>query len=105
MIVVLETCGREIREFPEEVRGDIADALARLDAGQALSMPLSRAMPSIGPGVHELRMKDRTGSYRVVYAIVTAGSLYAIHGFKKTTRTTPKRNIEIARNRLKEVRK
>jgi len=37
-----------------DVRGDLADALARLDAGFMLTMPLSRAMPSIGRGVHEL---------------------------------------------------
>ena len=58
MIVILKACGREVREFPEEVRGDLADALARLDAGQTLVMPLSRPMPSIGKGVHELRLKD-----------------------------------------------
>ena len=67
-------------------------------------MPLSRPMPSIGRGVHELRLKDRTGAYRIVYAIVTAGTIHVIHGFKKTTGATPKRNIEIARKRLMEIR-
>ena len=105
MIVVLKACGREIRELPEEIRGDLADALAQLDAGETLSMPLSRPMPSMGPGVHELRLKDRTGGYRVIYAIVTAGSIYVVHGFKKTTRATPRRNIEIAMRRFKEVDK
>jgi phage-related protein len=52
-----------------------------------------------------MRLKDRSGAYRVVYAIVTAGSIYVIHGFQKTTRTTPKRNIEIARKRMMEVRR
>ena len=61
-------------------------------------------MPSIGRGVHELRLKDRTGAYRIVYAIVTAGTIHVIHGFKKTTGATPKRNIEIARKRLMEIR-
>jgi hypothetical protein len=42
--------------FPEDVRGDLADALARLDAGLMLSMPLSRPMPNMGRGVHELRL-------------------------------------------------
>jgi phage-related protein len=105
VIVVLTACGREIREFPEEIRGDLADALARLDAGETLSMPLSRPMPSMGPGAHELRLKDRTGAYRVIYAIVAAGNIYVVHGFKKTTRATPKRNIEIAMRRIKEVGK
>ncbi len=105
MIFVLETCAREIAELPEEIRGDLADALARIDAGQTLSMPLSRPMPSIGQGAHELRLKDRAGAYRVIYAIIKANNIYVIHGFKKTTRATPKRSIETARKRLKEIEK
>jgi phage-related protein len=104
VISILKACRREVHEFPEEIRGDLADALARLDAGQALSMPLSRPMPSIGRGVHELRLKDRTGAYRVVYAVVATGTIYLLHGFRKKTGATPKRNIEIARKRLMEVR-
>ncbi len=59
MIVILKQCRMEIEAFPEEIRGDLADALARLDAGLMLSLPLSRPMPAIGRGVHELRLKDR----------------------------------------------
>ena len=36
-----------------DVRSDLADALARLDAGLMFAMPLSRAMPDIGRAVHE----------------------------------------------------
>lgn len=99
----MKACGREVREFPDDIRGYLADALARLDAGQMLAMPLSRPIPAIGKGVHELRLKDRSGAYRVVYALVAAGDIHVIHGFKKTTRATPQRNIDIARKRLKEV--
>lgn len=56
MITILRACQREIAIFPEEIRGDLADALARLDAGLALSMPLSHPMPGVGRGVHELRL-------------------------------------------------
>ncbi len=103
VIVIAKPCRREILDLPEDVRGDLADALARLDAGHTLSMPLSRTMPSIGKGVHELRLKDRSGAYRVVYAIVKGGTVYVLHAFKKTTRTTPRPNIDVARIRLKEV--
>ena len=61
-------------ELPASIRGDLADALARLDAGLGLSMPLSRPMPGIGRGVHEQRLKDRSGGYRVVYALIRSGS-------------------------------
>ena len=103
MIVVANVCRREIAQLPEEVRGDLADALARLDAGLSLSMPLSRPMPTIGSGVHELRLKDRSGQYRVVYALVLRGEIHVLHAFKKTTAATPLRAISVVRKRLKGI--
>lgn len=104
MVIISKACRKEIEVLPEEIRGDLADALARLDAGLVLSMPLSRPMPSIGQGVHELRLKARSGAYRVVYAFVQRDTVHVLHAFKKTTQGTPARNLELALKRLKEVR-
>ena len=41
------------------------------DIGIKLSMPLSRPMPSVGKGVHELRLKDASGVYRLIYVFVS----------------------------------
>jgi phage-related protein len=103
VIVVLLQCRRELEGLPGDVRGDLADALARLDAGLPLAMPLSRPMPSIARGVHELRLKDRSGQYRVIYALVHRGSIHVLHAFKKTTRAIPQRNITVVQRRLHEV--
>ena len=102
MVVILTACRREVLELPEEIRGDLADALARLDAGHSLSMPLSRPMPSIGKGVHELRLKDQSGTYRIVYAIGKSGNVHVVHAFKKKTHATPRRTIELVQKRLRE---
>jgi phage-related protein len=103
MINVLKQCQKEILDFPDEIRGDLADLLTRLDVGLMLSMPISRPMPSIGKGVHELRLKDASGIYRVIYVFVAQNNVWLIHGFKKTTQQTPHKNIELAKKRLKEV--
>ena len=103
MVVIGSACRRAIDALPDGIRGDLADALARLDAGLSLAMPLSRPMPSIGRGVHELRMKDRSGKYRVIYALVRRGYVHVLHAFKKTTQATPLREIGIAQKRLKEM--
>lgn len=103
MLVILPACQRELKAFSEYIRGDLADALARLDAGLTLSMPLSRPMPSIGRGVHELRLKDRSGAHRVVYALIRSGTVHVVHAFKKTTRQTPRRHVELVRKRIREV--
>ena len=105
MIDILKACRKEIEKFPKVIRGDLADALARLDAGLALSLPLSRPMPDIGRGVHELRLQDRSGAYRVVYALVLRETVHVLHAFKKTTQATSARDLELARKRFKEVRK
>ena len=55
MITIVKQCEKELKDFPIPVREDLADALAMLDEGINLSMPLSRPIPSIGKGVHELR--------------------------------------------------
>lgn len=102
MLEILKQCQRELdKEFPLEVREDLADALARLEEGHGLTMPLSRPMPSIGRGVHELRFRDRMGIYRVIYYLARQGTIYLVHAFKKKTQATPYGNIEISKNRIK----
>ncbi len=103
MIYVLKQCKKEILEFPDEIRNDMADLLAQLDVGIKLSLPISRPMPSIGKGVHELRLKDASGIYRVVYVFVSQNNIWLIHGFKKTSQQMPFKNEELAKKRLKEV--
>lgn len=103
MIITLKGCQKEIAKFPEEVRGDLADALACLQEGQMLSMPLSRPMPSIGRSIHELRFRDRDGIYRIIYCLAGKGGIYLLHAFQKKTRETLWKNIAIAKKRLKEI--
>jgi phage-related protein len=103
MIQILKQCSKEIQEFPEEIREDLADGLARLDEGHNLSLPLSRPMSSIGHGVHELRFRDRQGIYRVVYFIKKSREIWLLHAFKKKTQQTPIENIDLAKQRLKGI--
>ena len=103
MLEILRQCERELNEWPEDVRGELADAIARLEGGQMLSLPLSRPMPSIGSGVHELRFRDRSGIYRTIYWLAGAGRIWLLHAFKKTTSKTPHKNIEIAKDRLRRI--
>jgi phage-related protein len=104
VIDILKQCQKELADFPLAVREDLADALARLEEAQTLSMPLSRPMPSIGKGAHELRFRERSGIYRVIYVLLGANEIWLLHAFIKKTAQTPKQNIELAQKRLKEVR-
>ena len=96
-------CRKELNGLPEVVREDLADALAKLEAGVMLSMPLSRPMPSIGSRVHELRFRDRSGIYRVIYLVAVRGVIHLLAAFKKTSQQTEQRHIDLAKRRLREV--
>ena len=68
---------------------EFLDALVLLEAGQSLSMPISRNLSSILKGLHELRLKDRTGAFRFFYFIKKADAIYFVHAFKKKTQEMP----------------
>jgi phage-related protein len=89
--------------LPEETRLEIADAMVLLESGQRLEMPLSRSLSGIRPGLHELRVRDRAGQVRVIYYIKREEAIYLIHGFRKKTRTIPRRELDIIHKRLKEI--
>jgi len=89
--------------MPKVIREDLADALARLDQGHTLAMPLSRPMSTIGKSVHELRLKDHSGIYRIIYMFIKHDDIWLLHAFKKTTQETPNQNIRLAKKRIREL--
>lgn len=104
-VVVVRQCEREIAKLPMQVRESLVDLVMLLEAGVKLSLPTSRPMPSVAPGVHELRIKDRSGVYRVFYALQIKGNTYVLHAFKKTTSKTPQKNIDLVIKRLKTLKR
>lgn len=50
----------------------------------------------------EIRLKDRSGIIRILYFAHTGRKLLLLHGFKKKTDKTPKREIDIAEQRMKD---
>ncbi len=75
--------------------------LRRLQRGETLSMPESRAMPTIGPRCHELRVDDivRKKEWRIIYYIGTL-AIAVLDVFAKSTRETPHDVIENCQRRL-----
>ena len=92
-----------LTECSEGLRSDFFDAVALLVNGQNLTMPLSRNLSSVHAGLHELRLKDRSGQIRVFYFIKKGDAIYMLHAFRKKTQELPKSEIEIVLKRIKEV--
>jgi phage-related protein len=51
----------------------------------------------------EMRMKGRSGIARAVYVTAVGKRIVVVHAFVKKTQKTPRREIEIALKRAKEV--
>jgi phage-related protein len=60
-------------------------------------------MRSVAEGVEELRVKDRTGAYRVFYFAKLATAILIFHAFTKKTQITSPRDIALGQRRLKEM--
>ena len=73
--------------------------LRRLQMGERLGMPHSRPMPSIGLSCHELRIRDRSMQWRIVYR-VDADALLILAVFQKTTPHTPLHVIDLCKRRI-----
>lgn len=88
-----------LQQFPKSVRVDLGSDLRRLQIGE---LPRdSKPMKAIGPGVRELRARDRNNQFRTIYVIPKGDDIVVLHTFVKKTRTTAKTDIDIARERLR----
>ncbi len=72
-------------------------------AGKHLSLPISRPLPSIAKGLHELRLSDRAGEYRVFYVIRIGHAIYVLHATQKKTEKTDRRTIDLIKMRLRSL--
>ena len=92
-----------IRSFPEDVRRELGKAIFDLQRGEIRGMPVSRPMPSVARGAAELRIRDRSGTYRAFYYTSSPRGILVFHAFAKKTRATAKQEIELGKKRLKEL--
>lgn len=74
--------------------------LRRVQRGETLSLPHSRALASIGPRCHELRISDRGQAWRIVYRI-DQDAIVIVDVFQKKSRRTPGVVIAACRERLR----
>ncbi|MBU0561743.1 MAG: type II toxin-antitoxin system RelE/ParE family toxin [Bacteroidetes bacterium] len=71
-----------------------------LEFGSNLGMPHTRFL---GEGLIELRIKSKEGIARVFYCTLIGKKIVMLHLFIKKSNKTPKKEIQTAKNRMKEV--
>src|SRR5690606_3917906 len=89
-----------VRGFALEARQRAGQELRRVQAGR---LPVDwKPMPDIGPGVSELRVRAR-GAYRVIYLAKFAEAVYVLHAFEKKSRKTARLDVELAKQRCRNL--
>ena len=97
----LEDSLQRLRDFPVDARQDAGYQLDKVQRG--LQPDDFKPMPTIGKGVEEIRIRDDSGTYRVVYTARLADAVFVLHAFQKKTQRTSQRDIEIAKARFREM--
>ena len=101
------TTRKNVRGFPKEVRDVLGYGLylAQMGGKHPDAKPLRGFR---GSGVLEI-VEDHDGStYREVYTVKLAGAVYVLHAFQKKSKkgiATPKHDIDLVKERLKQARK
>ncbi|HEV8398136.1 MAG TPA: type II toxin-antitoxin system RelE/ParE family toxin [Vicinamibacterales bacterium] len=90
--------------FTAEARVEAGFRLRRLQRREVLGLPYSRPMPTIGGQCHELRINDRTHTWRIVY-FVAPDAVVILDVFSKKTETMPKTVVNTCRQRLASYRR
>lgn len=91
-----------VREFPPVVRTKLGFGLYLAQIG--LKHETAKPLHGFGAPVWEVRAEDRSGTYRAVYVVHLSDAVYVLHAFQKKAKVgiaTPRREIELVRQRLK----
>jgi phage-related protein len=83
-----------LRDFPDDARNEAGHQLYEVQNGRDPSD--WKPMKAIGPGVREIRIREKSGAFRVIYLATLPDAVLVLHAFPKTTQATPQKDIELA---------
>ncbi|KPA09171.1 protein containing DUF891 [Candidatus Magnetomorum sp. HK-1] len=88
--------------FPKGILANFIHILEMIEEfGPALGKPYTA---SIGDGLFEIRAKGKEGIGRSIFCTIKGQEIIILHSFIKKTRRIPKKEIDLAKNRMKEVK-
>jgi phage-related protein len=104
-VVWIGSSRKDLRTFPEEVRAEIGHALYTAQQGE--TEPAAKPLKGFG-GTRVMEIVDRHDgdTFRAVYTVQFAHTLYVLHCFQKKSKkgiATPQKEIELIERRLAEA--
>lgn len=99
-IVFLGSSLADLRDFPDIAKREAGFDLSQIQHGHEPSD--WKPMPDIGKGVKELRIRVG-GAFRVIYLENRPETVYVLHCFQKKSQKTAKYDIDLAKQRFKQI--
>lgn len=87
-----------LRALEKDVRLAVGTDVARVQIEWPVGKPL---VGSMGTGLYEVRTSVDGNIYRVLF-YVNDGALVLLHGFQKKSQKTPKADLDLARQRMRD---
>ena len=93
----------DLRAFPIAARREAGHQIDLVQNGQEPDD--WKPMNTIGAGVKEIRIRDTSGAFRIIYVAKFADAVYVLHCYKKKTEKTSKTDIDLAAKRYCDLKK
>lgn len=93
---------RELEAFAPDIKARLTRFIQVIQRDGLHALPFGWIKP-LGHGLWELRLTGRDGIARAIYLTASGRRVVILRGFVKKTEKTPHREIEIARERAKDV--
>jgi phage-related protein len=97
---------KNLRDMPDDVQSEVGHSLREIQKGKdpGNTKPLKHLGVS---GISEIVVDDRAGTFRAVYTVEFKDAIAVLHVFHKKSTSgiaTPKKEIELILQRLKQAR-
>ncbi len=102
-VVWMGSSREDLKRFPETAQDSLGFELYRVQCG--LDPKDWKPMASVGSGVREIRARDETGIFRVIYLATRPEGVYVLHCFQKKTPQTSRTDLELAVKRFRAITK
>lgn len=100
-IVWLGTSKRDVRDFPDDARREAGFQLDKVQHG--MQPDDWKPMSTVGAGVREIRIREPSGAFRILYVVRFGDAVYVLHAFQKKTQQARASDLELAKDRFKSI--
>lgn len=91
----------DMKELPDDAKETAGHQLFKVQQGKEPDD--WKPMPTVGPGVNEIRVREESGAYRVIYLAKFEEAVYVLHVFEKRSQKTPKSDIQLPKSRYADL--